>query len=524
MARTGRHAQVYGAVSVSKSFSSIRVLDQVDFEIRSGEVHALLGENGSGKSTLVKILAGVHRPDTGYVHRNGSRLSVNSPLAARLHGLTVVHQDYNLFPDLDVPTNIFGVASDPPRRWLWTVDWVRMRERAREILSKLGVRIDPRELVRDLRPADGKLIEVARALVERSSFIVFDEPTASLDRRDSETVLALVERVADQGLGVALVTHRLDEALRVADRITVLRDGRPAASGIPNKISTRSLAELIVGPQGFERSNSARENEDTVSGQIVLELAELRLFSGADPWTLRLHAGEILGLTGLAGSGAMEVAAILGGRRRLVGRLVVSGQERTIAKPSDALACGIGYVPEDRAGLGLFPDLSVETNVSLPSLASVRAGVFISRSKLRSRAEQYANTLRIRAPSLDAPVRTLSGGNQQKVLIAKCLASRVRILVLEAPTHGIDVGAKYEIGELLRQFAASGGAVLVCSTDITEVLTLANAVVVLRHGDAVGRFNTRGSTYGDILLQGTRDRQLDEIERLVQSERAEIPS
>jgi ABC-type sugar transport system ATPase subunit len=508
-------------VAVSKSFSSVCVLDQVTFQIRSGEVHALLGENGSGKSTLVKVLAGVYAPATGYVHNNGSRIPSGIPHEARRHGLSVVHQDYQLFPDLDVATNIVAVNPHPLRRWLRKVDQRRIRERASQILDSLEVRIDPNRAVRDLAPADRKLIEIARALGEQSTYLILDEATASLDRHDSETILTMIERLTSRGIGVGLVTHRLDEALRIANRITVLRDGKAVASDMSNDIDAQSLAELIVGAEGFERieSDDDRNQGGAPLGMPILELADARLSPSAEPFTLSLHSGEILGVTGLLGSGVSEVAQMLTGHRPLAGRLSIEGRARVITKPSDAIASGIGYVPEDRGRLGLIPDLSVETNISLASLRANCVAGFVRKSSVRLTAQDYAHKLRIRASSLDAPVRSLSGGNQQKVMIAKWLASRVRILVLEAPTHGVDIGAKFEIRRLLKSFVSSGGAVIVCSTDAAEVLALADTVVVLKHGEAIARVGAARTSYGEILVKGASDHRLAEVENLVQDER-----
>jgi ABC-type sugar transport system ATPase subunit len=501
----------YAAVGVGKAFSGVTVLRDVDFDLRQGEVHALLGENGSGKSTLIKILGGVHRPSTGRIERNGRPVAIARPADAKRAGLAVVHQDYQLFPALDVATNV-ALGGDFPRRWRFALDRGALRRRAGRALRTVGLDVDPARPLRSLRLAEWKLVEIARALMAEASFVVLDEPTALLDRHDSERILELIERLRDEGVGVAFVSHRLDEALRVAGRVTILRDGsqvetRPAAG-----LTHERLIELIVG-HGALAADTAVER---VLGDVVLQLDRVRALPHARPFDLELRGGEILGLTGLIGSGAIEVAQMLAGRRPLDGTLRVAGRNVDVSSPADAIRAGIGYLPEDRATHGLVNQLSVEVNISLASLRDVTPGGLLDRRRLRSRAEGYAKQLLIRAPSLSAPVRSLSGGNQQKVQIAKWLAAHRSILVIESPTHGVDVGAKVEIHRLLKDFAASGGAVVVASTDIPEALGIADRVAVFSRGELVQIVDTADATHGQVLLSGTRAPELDEIEALIE--------
>lgn len=497
----------FGAIGIAKEFSGVRVLHGVDFTMEAGEVHALLGENGSGKSTLVKILSGALAPAAGHVHVDGEAVSFGSPLAAQRAGLAVVYQDHQLFPDLDVAMNVVGVTARDQRRSV-LVSRRRTRDHARAILVQLGITLDAGRAVRGLRPADWKLLEIARALALGPSFLILDEPTASLDRRDSRRVLDLIRRLTSQGVGVAFVTHRLDEALEASDRVTVLRDGRLVAQRAAGDLTLATLARLIVGPALLEDAAPARARERP---EVALELAGVRLREGAAPWDLRISAGEVLGLTGLAGSGAMEVARMIAGDRAVPGRLIVGRRERVFRSPRAAKQAGIGYIPEDRQGLGLVRDMSVELNLALAGLPRICRNGFVSRRRMRSQAEGYASSLRIRAPSLQSPVRTLSGGNQQKVLIARWLASDCRILVIETPTHGVDVGAKGEIFRLLRDFAARGGAVIVASSDVPEVLAIADRVAVFNRGELVEVLRTSDSSYGDILVEGSRNPELQRI-------------
>jgi ABC-type sugar transport system ATPase subunit len=501
----------YAAVGVGKAFSGVTVLRDVDFDLRRGEVHALLGENGSGKSTLIKILCGVHHPTTGRIERNGEPLPLARPADAKRAGLAVVHQDYQLFPALDVATNV-ALGGVFPRRWSFALDRRALRRRAERSLTTVGLDTDPARPLRSLRLAEWKLVEIARALMADASFVVLDEPTALLDHHDSERILALVERLRDEGVGVAFVSHRLDEALRVAGRVTILRDGGRVETLPVAGLTHERLIELIVGHSAL----AAETDVERAQGDVVLELEGVRALAHARPFDLELRSGEILGLTGLIGSGAIEVAQMLAGRRPLDGALRVAGQSVGVSSPADAIRAGIGYVPEDRATHGLVNQLSVEVNISLASLRDVTPGGILDRRRLRSRAEGYVKQLLIRAPALSAPVRSLSGGNQQKVQIAKWLAAHRSILVIESPTHGVDVGSKVEIHRLLTDFAASGGAVVVASTDIPEALGIADRVAVFSRGELVQIVDTADATHGQVLLSGTRAPELEEIEALIE--------
>jgi ABC-type sugar transport system ATPase subunit len=509
-----RVSETYAAVGVGKSFSGVTVLDGVDLELEAGKVHALLGENGSGKSTLIKVLSGVHPPTAGHVERNGEQLALRWPADAQRAGLAVVHQDYNLFPDLDVATNVSLASGLPVRRLLRALDRRELRRRVRAVLESLDSTIDPRELVRNLRLAEWKLIEIARALMTRPTFVVLDEPTALLDRRDSQTILALVEGLRAAGVGVAFVTHRLDESLRVGDVATVLRDGRRVATLPTERLTQQRLVELIVGEKGWA---AEAEKPDRREGHPVVELSGVRALPDGRPFDLVAREGGILGLTGLVGSGAIEVAQMLAGRRQLDGTVRVDDRERRIRTPTDAIRAGIGYIPEERESHGLVSQLSVEVNLNLASLGDVSRSGIVSGRLVRARARRFAAPLLIRAPSLGVPVRTLSGGNQQKVQIAKWLAANRRILVVESPTHGVDVGAKVEIQRLLREFAAGGGTVVVASTDIPEVLSLADRVAVFSRGDLVDVIPTTATSHAAVLLSGARAPELDVIERLVEN-------
>jgi ABC-type sugar transport system ATPase subunit len=504
----------FEAVGVSKAFSGVTVVDEVDFGLRSGEVHALLGENGSGKSTLIRVLGGVHRPTGGHVAIEGRPVALTSPAQAQRAGLGIVHQDLNLFPDLDIATNIAIAAGAPVHGVTRLVDRVRLRSRARDVLDRLGLDVDPRLELRELGLAEWKLVEIARALLTDVDFLILDEPTALLDRRDSRTVLATVARLRDEGLGVALVTHRLDEALEIADRFTVLRDGRRVAVLERGEVEAADLVRHIVGAEASSARRAIARYDGP--GEPMLALRDVALRRDGRPFALEVRRGEILGLTGLVGAGALELARALGGRSPLRGGVRVGDREVVIRSPRDAIRAGIGYVPEDRKEAGIVDGLSVETNLCLASLPAVSPNGVLRRASVRQVAQRFARELGVRAPSLSAPIETLSGGNQQKVQIGKWLASGQKLLVVESPTHGVDVGAKADIHRLLQEFAAAGGAVVVASTDIPDVLAVADRIAVFQDGTLARVVAGARSSHRELLLSGAHDAKLDEIEELIE--------
>jgi ABC-type sugar transport system ATPase subunit len=470
----------YGIEGGYHDYTGVAVLSDVDVQMRSGEVLALCGENGSGKSTLIKILTGAVKPRGGRIVLDGEELTLPTPKAAVDRGIGVVHQDYHLFPDLTVAQNIFGVNVPPPRRrFTRTIDRLALEQRVEGLLNRLGIEIASTRLVRSLGPAERKFVEIARAMLLEPRFLILDEPTASLEPSGADRVLTLLDRLRDQGVGLMFVSHRLDEVMRIADRITVLRDGRVVADVPAAEMDQDRLADVITG--GLAKVDTDRKR-DALGGDVVIEVEGLRLAPGRPPIGFRVERGEIFGLTGLLGSGAERVVRMLGGAEPFTGTLKVDGKVRKLRTPRHANALRIGFIPEDRKAAGLIPDQSIATNISLASLGSVARGGVLSHGRIRTRAEHFRDSLNIKLDSVDAPVSTLSGGNQQKVMLAKWLASGVKVLVVEEPTHGIDIGGKGQVHELLRGFAADGGTVIIASTDMGEVLDVCHRIGVMRHG------------------------------------------
>ncbi|NEK56991.1 sugar ABC transporter ATP-binding protein [Geodermatophilus sabuli] len=471
----------FGVRAAVHDYSGVVVLREVDFELRGGEIHALLGENGSGKSTLIKVLTGAVRPTGGTLLLDGEPIHLATPQQAQAAGVAVVHQNYNLFPDLSVEKTLLASAADVPRRvtGLGAVDHRAWRRRVRELLHRLGVDLDPRALVGTLGPAERKFVEIARAMVTEPRFLVLDEPTASLEPAAADRVLTLMRTLRTHGVGLAFVSHRLDEVAATADRVTVLRDGQRVAERPSAGLTTAEMARLMVGDRPQE---SLRPAVPTVRPEVLLRVHEVRVSDDGGAFDLDVHVGEILAVTGLVGSGAARFVAMVGGDVPLRGRAEIDGRPVPLRTARDAQAQGIGFIPEDRKARGLVLEHSCAVNISLASLGQVATAGRVSRRRLLRRAEDFRTRLDIRMPSLDAPASTLSGGNQQKVLVAKWLASGVRLLAVEEPTQGVDIGGRAQIHDLLHEFTAGGGAVVLFSTDVREVLGLADRVAVFRHG------------------------------------------
>jgi ABC-type sugar transport system ATPase subunit len=510
----------YGIESGGHDYTGVPVLAAIDFEIRSREVHGLVGENGSGKSTLIKILTGVIQPRAGTLRLDGDRVRLSSPRDAQELGIAVVHQDYHLFPELTVAQNVFGVNATPPRRpWTRTVDRTKVEQTVEGLLEELRIQIPSHVTVRSLGPAERKFVEIAGAMLLRPKFLILDEPTASLEPAAARAVLDLLDRLRQQGVGLVFVSHRLDEVMRISDRITVLRDGRIVASMPTQQTNQDTLADLITGGMAAEREKAKREARRP-TGDVVLRVANLRVAPGRPPISFEVERGEIFGLTGLLGAGAETIVRMVGGCVPCGGEVEVEGRTGSVENPRHANRLGIGFIPEDRKDAGLILEQSLALNVSLPSLESVSRFGVLRHPEIDARAERYREDLSIKAPSVDSPVWTLSGGNQQKVMLAKWLASGVKVLSIEEPTHGVDIGAKAQVHDLLRDFAAGGGSVIVASTDVGEVLEICDRIGVMRHGVLTQIVSADELTRSAATALGTKDPE-QMLETLIEAETAE---
>lgn len=461
---------------ISKSFAGTRALTDVSLDLRLGEIHALVGENGAGKSTLSKVLYGVYPPDAGEVDFAGD--------GAR--GVTMVHQELTVIPTLSIAENVLmGIE---PSRGLF-IDRRRQNERAREFLRRVGLDVDPRRSAGTLSVSGQQLVEIARALALDARLIILDEPTSSLGREDARRLVGLMRELRDAGHGIVLISHDLHEVLEVADRVTVLRDGCLVASDAAAAFDEDGLIRHMIGRDVsavYERH--AATSADADAG-IALRASGLAA-PGVIDASLEVRPGEVLGVAGLVGSGRSELlAAISGATRATAGEMELCGERFAPRRPSDAIRRGVGLVPESRKDQGLSLGLSVRHNLELAALDTIATGPWISRAKGRALYDRYADRLRIKTAGPGVAVATLSGGNQQKVVLAKILATRPRVLLLDEPTRGIDVGAKAEVHRLVRELAESGLAIVMVSSVLQELLLTADRIVVMRAGRTVGELD-----------------------------------
>lgn len=480
---TAEHAGLR-ASAVSHSFGAVRALEAVSFDVAPGEIHSLCGENGAGKSTLLRILGGELTPDSGSATIDG-RAVPRTVRGAEAIGVAVIHQDPIAFPDLTAAETIF-VGREPRRlAGLW-LDRSHMRKRARELLSSLGESIDLSRPASQLSLAQRQMVAIARALAIECRFLVLDEPTASLSAREVSSLHTLVRRLAAKGVGILFVSHRLDEVLALSNRVTVLRDGNWVATESAAALSRERLVALMVGRHVPERTQTAISGP---RGSQRLEVRDLSRAPAFGPVSLSVHAGEIVGLAGLVGSGRSELArAIAGIDHADGGSILLDGRPLPRATVRVAADSGLVLVPEDRRDQGLVPELSIATNIAMSDSPGLSRVGFINTRAVHSLAEQSRGRLRIRCHSVNSAVSTLSGGNQQKVLLAKWLARNPKVLILDEPTRGVDIGAKDEIHNLVRELANAGAAVLLISSELTEVLALADRILVMREGLIAGEF------------------------------------
>ncbi len=490
---------------VTKTFPGVRALEIVSLEVMPGEVHALLGENGAGKSTLGKIVAGVYAPDAGTVSLDGAELHGIDEAAAAQRGIGIVHQEGSLVPQLSVAENVF--AGHAPTRLLGRIDRREMNRRTRALMDELGLSIDPGVRVGQLSPAQAQVVEIAKALSRDLRLLILDEPTAALTLTETDRLFAVIERLCAGGVSVVYISHRLAEIFRISGRVTVLKDGRLTGTRDTARTSEDELIRLMVGRDvHLGRSTSA-----AAPGDAVLEVKALSAprVTHAD---LVVRRGEIVCLAGLIGSGRSELCETIFGARPITGgRIRFAEQPYRPAGPWDAVAAGIGMVPEDRKQGGLFLSMDVAENIGAVVLDKVSPRGVVSGARLRQLARTYVEALRIATPSLGQALGNLSGGNQQKVLLAKWLALQPALLIVDEPTRGVDVGARADIYRILRGLAAEGMALLVVSSDLPEVLALADRIVVMADGRTVGELDGAGATEEAVLRLATRFTRLDAL-------------
>ncbi len=470
--------------SVSKSFGGNRVVNQVSFDMRPGEVHALMGENGAGKSTLIKIMAGLHQADEGEILINGQPVKFVSPRDAHDRGIATVHQELLLFPELTVAENIF--LGQTPKGRFGVIDWDTMRRRSRELLDSLDSGdLDIDRKVGSLSVGNRQRIEIARALAQDARVLIMDEPTASLGEADVQRLMDIVRNLKARGVAIVYVSHRMPEIFALADRVTVLRDGSHVATRQVSEVDETQLVSMMVG-RPIDKLYPPKLGE---SGDVILELKDVSYRSTVRNISLQLRRGEILGLAGLVGSGRTETAlTIFGITPATAGQILIDGAPQVIASPERARDLGIAYIPEDRGQQGLIRSQTIKENVALAILKKLTRGILIDAQRVTAEAANAITKFGIRARGPEQLVRQLSGGNQQKVVLAKWLATNPRILIMDEPTRGIDVGAKAEIHLLMRKLAGDGMAILMISSELPEVLGMSDRVLVMNGGRITAEF------------------------------------
>jgi rhamnose transport system ATP-binding protein len=483
---------------ISKRFGAVQALTDVDLALFAGEVHALVGENGAGKSTLVKILAGIHQPDAGDMKLEDQELVLSGPAAARDLGIAVIHQHPNLFPDLTVAENVF--VGRLPRNPVRGVDWGELNRSAERLFANLGVKQSVSVPVRGLSVADQQLVEIAKALSLDARVLVMDEPTASLSSREVERLFTIIRQLRGRAVAVLFVDHRMEEVFEIADRVSILRDGRHVITALISELTPADAIRHMVG----RRLETLFPKEQATIGEVALEVSGLARKGVFSDVSFQVRRGEILGLAGLVGAGRTEVARVLFGIDRAdAGEVLVAGKPAHIKSPKDAMRLGIVYVPEDRHEQGLVLDFSIAANVSLPIVQRLSRLLVVDRAQEKRLAADYSKQLQVRSTGVDQPASGLSGGNQQKVVIAKWLATRPTVLLLDEPTQGVDIGAKAEVHRIISQLAAQGMAIVLISSELLEVLGMADRIVVLHEGRVAAEFGRDDASQERIMAAAT---------------------
>jgi rhamnose transport system ATP-binding protein len=501
---TDNHRTILRARDVYKSYDGVAALRGVSFELRAGEVHALIGENGAGKSTLIKIITGAVRADSGEIEFDRNLITNSSPAYVKAIGIAAIYQQPALFPELTVAENI-SIGLEATGSWR-RINWQQRRKRARSLLEQIGARIDPEKEVRDLTMPEQQLIEIARALGAKARVLIMDEPTASLAEQETQNLYRVISGLRDADVGIIYISHRLEELSVIADRVTVLRDGALVGTEQMSGLERNELIQLMVGRE----LSTVFPKREVDHGGVVLELRGLSCrTNGVTNVDLMVRAGEIVGLAGLVGAGRTELAhTIFGLDQADAGEIRLRDQPAAIKQPAQAIELGIAYLPEDRRRHGVVLDMPIDANITLASLRKLANTFSFDLQKEKEIAAGYVRRFSIKTPALFAPVTTLSGGNQQKVALSRWLETKPRVLILDEPTQGIDVGAKAEIHSLMVELAAQGTAILMISSELPEILGMSDRVVVMRGGTIAGTLSRTEATQHRIMSLALGHEQL----------------
>lgn len=468
-------------IGVSKAFPGVQALDNVSMTISEGRIHALVGENGCGKSTLVKCLAGVHQPESGQLIYKGNAVELPHPLVAREHGVATIYQEFSLVPTLTVAENIF-LGRQLRKSKVGGIDWKEMHKQTSEILEELSIAIDPGTIVRTLSVAEQQLVEIVKAISVDSSLLIMDEPTAALGLSETQHLHVLIKQLADQDKAILYISHRIDEVFQIADHITVLKDGQRVGSQPIEALEGKDVIRMMVGfdiAQHYPKEENATE-------EVFLEVRNMSTESGVRDVSFNVRKGEVFGLGGMVGSKRTDIALGLFGFYRLTeGEILLNGEKVTFSNPFDAIKTGVGLVPENRKEDGLFFNFEAPQNITLSRLNGLKKGMFISLSEEQRVGIEYVDRLNITPTAIEKSVQYLSGGNQQKVIIARWLYSQANLLILDEPTQGVDIGAKVEVYQVINELTSNGISVLLISSDFPELLAMSDRIAVIRDGQVL---------------------------------------
>ena len=485
---------------IDKSFPGVHALDHVDLEIRKGEVHALMGENGAGKSTLMKVLTGIYSKDSGSITYEGNEVEFTSPRDAQDAGIVIVHQELNMLNHLTVAQNIF-IGREIMNGKL--INDAKMNEEAAKLFKQLNIDIDPKEKMGNLTVGKQQMCEIAKAISHEAKVIIFDEPSAALTEAEIEELFKIIRDLRDKQLGIVYISHRMDEIKVITDRVTVMRDGSYVGTLITKDCTKDDIINMMVGRVIYEDPKT--ESNVAPDAPVVLKVEHLNAGKMVQDVSFELHKGEILGFSGLMGAGRTETArALFGADPKESGDIYVNGKKVDIKSPMDAVKCGIGYLSEDRKRYGIVVAKSVAENSTMASMENFMNGIFINKKKENEIAKKYVNDLKTKTPGVDQLVVNLSGGNQQKVVIAKWLVRNCDILIFDEPTRGIDVGAKSEIYHLMNELVAEGKSIIMISSEMTEILRMSDRIVVMCEGKKTGEIDISEATQENIMHAATR--------------------
>ena len=486
---------------IDKSFPGVHALDHVNFEVRRGEVHALMGENGAGKSTLMKVLTGIYTKDSGTITYEGKDIEFHNTREAQDAGIVIVHQELNMLGHLTVAQNIFigrefkkGIK----------IDDKKMNEEAKKLFDRLHIDIDPTETMANLTVGKQQMCEIAKAISHEAKVIIFDEPSAALTEAEIEELFKIIRDLRKQNLGIVYISHRMDEIKVITDRVTVMRDGTYVGTLITNECTKDDIINMMVGRVIYEDPKTA--STVPADAPVVLKVEHLNAGRMVQDVSFELRKGEILGFSGLMGAGRTETArAIFGADPKESGDIYINGEKVTINNPQDAVKCGIGYLSEDRKRYGIVVQKTVAENSTMACLQNYMSGIFINKKAEKKVAQEYVDSLATKTPSVDQLVVNLSGGNQQKVVIAKWLINDCDILIFDEPTRGIDVGAKNEIYKLMNKLASEGKSIIMISSEMTEILRMSDRIVVMCEGRKTGEVKIEEATQEVIMNMATRE-------------------